>query len=459
MRVPAAYTKRTKRKIGVSYDEYGMPYTEYVNDEGEITSVFTSSPKERHPLPLRINIRFLHETRLLRNSSVLPALPFFQDLPKHYSPLKKHKDVEKAHFKRLIIGGGTSGIAALNEDSIMITRELFGDILFDESPSLLLSKEEIVKKLKEKVKKFENKVLYGNYMGKFDEGLLFELEDKFLLVEAEEIVVSTGARTLKPIFKGNWEQGVVSREYYIRKLKGEIGEESKILVLGYNDLAVKTALNSKKAIILAPQHVDFAFSPLYRDLVNENGIELERDYIVDVIRTDDKKLVVTTKKGEYEVSLIVFSVLKQPRLEVTSSMGLSYTYENHVYKPIRENNVQITGGMLGIVDEYLSLLSGEVLNDPKKIDELKNYSSKEVTFSISPYYYGSNGLICECEEVWLEDIEYAKSLGVRDTEEIKRVTGLGTGKCQGKACVTVAGDYLKSNILISFRTPIYPVRI
>ena len=439
MKIPVAYTKRTKREIGVSYDEYGMPYTEIVNEKGEIKSIFEEEPRKRVTLPIEINVKFLHETRLLRNSSLLPLLPFFQDLPKNYS-VRKGKKVERIKVEKLIIGGGTSGLAALDNKSLLITRELFGDILFDTSS-------EILTKLKEKAKTYSERILYGNYLGKFDEGILIELEGSFILVNAEKIIVATGGRTLKPIFKGNWEPGVVSREFYLRRLKGEKG---LILVLGFNDLAVKTALHAEKAVILAPKHVDFHFSPYYKEIVNEKGIELIKDYILEVVRKGER-LVVNTESKSYEASLIVFSVLKQPRIEVSASLGAPYIYENHIYKPLRSENIYFTGGMLGIIDENLSYLSGE---NPE--EEIKN---EAYSFQGSPYYYGSNGLVCECEEVWLEDIKYAKSLGLSDTESVKRVTGLGTGKCQGKACVIQASDYLGSTTLISFRSPIYPVRL
>ncbi|BCU70387.1 (2Fe-2S)-binding protein [Stygiolobus caldivivus] len=459
MKVPIAYSKRTKKPIGISYEEYGMPYTEFVDERGEIKSIFEGEPKRKTPLPLTVNVKFLHETKLLRNPHILPFLPFFQDLPKSYV-YRKPKPIENIEIERLIIGGGTSGIATLDSKSLLITRELFGDIIFDISPSPFLEKNEIIKRLKEKVKENEQRVLYGNYIGKFDEGILVELRDKFLLVNAKKVVVSTGARTLKPIFNGNWEPGIVSREFYLKKLGPE--KNGKILVLGFNDLAAKTALNANNAIILAPKHIEFSFSPYFRELIEEKGIEIKRDYITEV-KSTNQKIVVNTESNTYEVSLVVFSTLKQPRIEVTSSMGIPYTYEGHLYKPIKTNSgVDFTGGTLGIVDEYLSFLSGEALNNPDKLEEFKKLHYTEAqnnSLSESPYYYGSKGVVCECEEVYLEDIEYAKSLGMRDTEEVKRVTGLGTGKCQGKACVITSADYMKSPVLISFRTPIYPVRL
>ena len=44
-------------------------------------------------------------------------------------------------------------------------------------------------------------------------------------------------------------------------------------------------------------------------------------------------------------------------------------------------------------------------------------------------------IVCRCEDVTLDDIALAIEHGYRDIEEVKRYTGLGTGPCQGKACM------------------------
>jgi bacterioferritin-associated ferredoxin len=51
-------------------------------------------------------------------------------------------------------------------------------------------------------------------------------------------------------------------------------------------------------------------------------------------------------------------------------------------------------------------------------------------------------LVCRCEDVTTHELEHAVSLGHRDIESLKRYTGLGTGWCQGKQCVTEAARRL-----------------
>ncbi|NVB42481.1 (2Fe-2S)-binding protein [Pseudenhygromyxa sp. WMMC2535] len=44
--------------------------------------------------------------------------------------------------------------------------------------------------------------------------------------------------------------------------------------------------------------------------------------------------------------------------------------------------------------------------------------------------------LCRCEDVALSDLDHALAAGLSTIEEIKRYTGLGTGPCQGKECVS-----------------------
>lgn len=44
-------------------------------------------------------------------------------------------------------------------------------------------------------------------------------------------------------------------------------------------------------------------------------------------------------------------------------------------------------------------------------------------------------ILCHCEDVTLEELESALKQGYTDLESIKRFTGIGTGRCQGKCCL------------------------
>ena len=48
----------------------------------------------------------------------------------------------------------------------------------------------------------------------------------------------------------------------------------------------------------------------------------------------------------------------------------------------------------------------------------------------------SRTFLCRCEDVTVKDIDDAVARGLVTIEEIKRYTGLGTGPCQGKECLS-----------------------
>ena len=43
-------------------------------------------------------------------------------------------------------------------------------------------------------------------------------------------------------------------------------------------------------------------------------------------------------------------------------------------------------------------------------------------------------ILCHCEDVEIDELYSALAQGYSDIETLKRYTGIGTGKCQGKCC-------------------------
>lgn len=50
--------------------------------------------------------------------------------------------------------------------------------------------------------------------------------------------------------------------------------------------------------------------------------------------------------------------------------------------------------------------------------------------------------VCRCEDVTLADVESALEQSLESVEEVKRYTGLGTGPCQGKECLSALAGIL-----------------
>lgn len=51
-------------------------------------------------------------------------------------------------------------------------------------------------------------------------------------------------------------------------------------------------------------------------------------------------------------------------------------------------------------------------------------------------------VLCPCEDVLIEDVEEAIELGYTGLEEIKRVTAVTTGPCQGRWCLRATIELL-----------------
>ncbi len=87
-------------------------------------------------------------------------------------------------------------------------------------------------------------------------------------------------------------------------------------------------------------------------------------------------------------------------------------------------------------------------------------------------------VLCHCEDIEIEELYSAIEQGYGDLETLKRYTGIGTGKCQGKCCLVqtlrilatiqvhapgTGGRDLMGNPsrihLPTIRPPVLPVRI
>ncbi len=73
--------------------------------------------------------------------------------------------------------------------------------------------------------------------------------------------------------------------------------------------------------------------------------------------------------------------------------------------------------------------------------------------------------VCLCEDVTLEELRSAIRRGYTDIEDIKRITGIGTGPCQGKQCLHIyrkvlaaeTGVKLEEIPLTTLRPPMVPI--
>jgi bacterioferritin-associated ferredoxin len=73
--------------------------------------------------------------------------------------------------------------------------------------------------------------------------------------------------------------------------------------------------------------------------------------------------------------------------------------------------------------------------------------------------------VCQCEDVTVDELKAVIRRGFTDIEEVKRITGIGTGPCQGKQCLHVFRKLLAEETgraigdipLTTLRPPVTPV--
>ncbi len=74
-------------------------------------------------------------------------------------------------------------------------------------------------------------------------------------------------------------------------------------------------------------------------------------------------------------------------------------------------------------------------------------------------------LLCRCEDITVDDCDGAIKDGYNCFEDLKRYLGVGTGPCQGKACVQAcmqlvadANDISPDEVdVMTFRPPVRPI--
>jgi bacterioferritin-associated ferredoxin len=73
--------------------------------------------------------------------------------------------------------------------------------------------------------------------------------------------------------------------------------------------------------------------------------------------------------------------------------------------------------------------------------------------------------VCLCEDVTVDELRDVIKRGFTDIEDIKRITGIGTGPCQGKQCIQALRQMLAEEFgiriddvpLTTLRPPIVPI--
>ena len=77
----------------------------------------------------------------------------------------------------------------------------------------------------------------------------------------------------------------------------------------------------------------------------------------------------------------------------------------------------------------------------------------------------SRAFVCRCEDVDRHEVDAALAAGCDDLESLRRYTGIGTGPCQGKACLAECVRLLSARHgvpeaavgIMTMRPPLLPI--
>lgn len=438
-------SRRHSRRRAPFDCEKGLPYVEAVEEGEVVENCFP--PRPIPPGGIQISSTLMH-SKLMRDSFLMERASRISNLPETVEKGWEYS-IEKAKAEHVIIGAGVSGLTALKkEGGVLIASDTYTDALFD---PLNPMKE----KVKSILKEMGDKVVQGDFLGKFSEGYAFRIGNKIVVFENPKITFAVGGRYLPPRFKGNDLPGVISRNMYLRFRESY----RDVLVLGSCDDAVRTAVVSGSTMLLTPRGTDLT-SPVGKEMADDHGINIHE---VTSLRVSEKKgkLHAYWDDGEALVDAVVFAPVKQPRLEGISNVGCKYKFVPGIGAYIPEHDEEgymecghrVVGGARGIDDPVLSEMSvGDSLRG-KVQGPLRFYY--EGGGDADPYNYGLGGYACTCEDVMWDDLSKFREFG--NVEMLKRASGICLGECQGKTCSFVVGSLIKSDGLITFRSPLYPI--
>lgn len=339
-----------------------------------------------------------------------------------------------------------------------------------------------------------------------------------VLIKSKSIVVASGAREVLTVFGNNDLPGILlgsSALKLVNFYKINIGR--RISVIGSNNWAARIAVQ------LSSQDVDVTLidtyngiSEFYKKLINNSGVRHIVGYkILEAIgRKHVNGIRISNGKESFNIDsdAVILASIRSPIIEIPSQMGIPLGFHIKMggFVPIHGwggetiiKNVFIAGEAGGIMNEaaiipfskaaglnaaYTSgikisyekienyINEGKSIlnaNNDKTLEELvKSFENNEILnvnnndYAILQNTDHKRSFLCPCVDITTHDIKnIVNTLGWTDMEKIKRYSGLGTGRCQGKYCSLASVLYISkiSNVtpiqvgLFRMRPPTIPI--
>lgn len=359
--------------------------------------------------------------------------------------------------------------------------------------------------------KILNKLILEGFLEDSTIGYNYETKEIYLF-NYKSMILATGARFIPTIFENNDLPKVYLGSACLRLNNlYNIRPGSKGLVIGINYWGLSIAENLSRNNIevtvvdkIKEKEYNYTFKyPLdVRDskiniIFNANVIRAEGRHSVNKVVLD-----VEGEKVKMNVDFIAMASIRSPSIELAGQLRLKMGFHIDLggFIPLHDwygktniENIYIAGELggvipedavlylskavglsscqdlglkvdLGLVDDYINLAK-EILKAqyPRLFEALdtliKNYSKNRVTCYFNnaiTWHMGKEykQFICPCLDITVSDIKLAlNDLGKTNIEYIKRYSGIGTGRCQGKYCI------LNTIIILSEITKEKPINI
>ncbi len=238
-------------------------------------------------------------------------------------------------------------------------------------------------------------------------------------------------------------------------------------------------------------------------VIEARGTDQVEEAVIARLDSDWRPLAGTEQRVKADTVLLGYGFI--PSTELSRLLGCRHEYDlrRGGYAPVRDEGmassqrgVYIAGDGAGIGGAELSSVEGRIAGysaagllgrlTPAQVAErtegLRGRLARERRFArlLGDLFTPGPGIfelaredtvICRCEEVTVSEIRAAAADGVRSTTELKALTRLGMGNCQGRICGELAArilareaglgdDYLASRHatgVFTPRPPIHPV--
>ncbi|MCS7135724.1 MAG: FAD-dependent oxidoreductase [Nitrososphaerota archaeon] len=409
--------------------------------------------------------------------------------------------VEKADL--VVVGGGVAGLSAAIEarkyglEVLQIDDgvELGGEMLYDELEPPGMSEPGciFVRNLRKKALELGVKLLSKTtFIGFFEDAALafspYPIGNGTpYIISAKTYVVATGAVDLPCIFANNDLPGIIDTSSALRMLNmhGVIPGKS-VAILGATLRGLRLAEHLKKhavkVIVLDKSRGDSDKSDIMHGVKEIIAVGKDRVKALKVKR-DGEEL-------KLNVDCVVCAASTNPDIKVSAQAGAKITYIKELgfvtmhdpFMRTSKSGLFVAGGASGSPYGILHVVEGRIAGLSAAIELAKRdaeaerealakeYRSLLQKFGISdskeklfksfetgivpdekiaepPTLFCSgprrDAFICFCEDIRLWDLHRSVSVyGFKCLEKVKRSTGIGTARCQGRLCLVNSALYI-----------------